>query len=56
MGFFEGMLAGKEIAAVHADSEVTYLMLADGTQVTIHGVVVVEPPQRPRARAAGAAA
>ena len=34
---------GKEIDGVHTDSEVTYIMLSDGTQVTIRGLVVVEP-------------
>jgi hypothetical protein len=49
------MLLGKQIAAVHVDSEVTYLMLADGTQVTVRGLVVVEPPPiKARAMAAGA--
>jgi hypothetical protein len=45
MSLFETLLLGKQIAAVHVDSEVTYLMLADGTQVTVHGFVVVEPPR-----------
>jgi hypothetical protein len=55
MTVFEGMLLGKKITAVHTDSEVTYLMLADGTQVTVRGLVVVEPPRResPLAMAAG---
>ncbi len=34
---------GKKIDSVHVDSEVTYVMLSDGTQVTIRGLVVVEP-------------
>ena len=34
---------GKKIDGVHIDSEVTYIMLSDGTQVTIRGLVVVEP-------------
>jgi hypothetical protein len=42
MSFFERSLIGKKIDSVHADSEVTYLMLSDGTQVTIR-LVVVEP-------------
>jgi hypothetical protein len=54
MSLFEGLLLGKEIAAVHVDSEVTYLMLADGTQVTVHGLVVVEPPGQARAMGASA--
>ena len=39
------LLAGKEIHDVLADSEVTYIMLTDGTQITIRGLVVVEPCQ-----------
>jgi hypothetical protein len=54
MSILEGLLLGKQIAAVHADSEVTYLMLADGTQVTVHGVVVVESPGQPPAMSATA--
>ena len=57
MSFFETLLLGKQITAVHVDTEVTYVMLADGTQVTIHGVVRVEPPQpAPRAMSAAASA
>lgn len=56
MSLFETLLLGKQIAAVHADSEVTYLMLADGTQVTVHGVVVVEPPGQPPTMSATATA
>jgi hypothetical protein len=55
MSFFEELLLGKPIAAVHVDSEVTYVMLADGTQVTVHGLVVVEPPRQARPRAIAAA-
>ena len=43
MSFFERSLVGKQIDSVHVDSEVTCLMLTDGTQVTIRGWVVVEP-------------
>jgi len=42
MSFFENSLVGREIHSVHVDSEVTYIMLSDGTQVTIRGWVVVE--------------
>ncbi|MBI2689219.1 MAG: hypothetical protein HYX27_23190 [Acidobacteria bacterium] len=45
MSIFEEMLIGKTIEAAMCDTEVTYLMLADGTQVTIRGVVVVQVPQ-----------
>jgi len=43
MSFFEHSLLGKKIDGVHIDSEVTYIMLSDGAQVTIRGMVVVEP-------------
>ena len=42
MSFFENSLIGKEIHSVHVDSEITYIMLSDGTQITIRGWVVVE--------------
>lgn len=43
MSFFQNLLVGKEIDSVHVDSEVTYIMLSDGTCVTIQGMVMVEP-------------
>jgi hypothetical protein len=43
MSFFENSLVGRRIDCVHVDSEVTYMMLSDGTHVTIRGLVVVEP-------------
>ena len=43
MNFFERSLAGRKIHSVHVDSEITCIMLSDGTQVTIRGVVIVEP-------------
>jgi hypothetical protein len=43
MSFFENSLEGKRIDSVYVDSEVTYMILSDGTQVTIHGFVMVEP-------------
>jgi hypothetical protein len=42
MSLFENSLVGKQIHSVHVDSELTYLMLHDGTHVTIRGLVVVE--------------
>jgi hypothetical protein len=45
MGFFENSLTGRKIESAHVDSEVTYILLSDGTQITIHGLVVVEPPR-----------
>ena len=52
MTYIAGLLRDKRIAAVHSDSEVTYLMLSDGTQVTIRGLVVVEPAGAPPAELA----
>lgn len=49
MSFFADALAGQKITHVLADSEVTYIMLANGTQITVHGLVVVEPKPSPAA-------
>lgn len=46
MSFIADMLVGRQIAAALSDSEVTYLIMADGTQVTVRGLVVVEPPPK----------
>jgi len=43
MSFFERSLVGKQIDGVYVDSEITYIMLNDGTHVTIRGWVVIEP-------------
>lgn len=43
MSFLADCLAGQKITHVLADSEVTYIMLANGTQISIRGLVVVEP-------------
>jgi hypothetical protein len=43
MSFIQKALVGSHITDVLADSEVTYIMLANGTQITIRGLVVVEP-------------
>jgi len=43
MSLFEESLRGQTIEGVYVDSEVTYLMLEDGTHVTIRGTVMVEP-------------
>lgn len=45
MSVLADALAGQTITHVMADSEVTYMMLANGTQITIRGLVVVEPKQ-----------
>jgi len=43
MSLLVDALLGKQIDAVLADSEIVYIMLTNGTQVTIRGLVVVEP-------------
>ncbi len=43
MNILETTLLGKKIEAVMSDTEVTYLMLTGGTQVTIRGLVLVQP-------------
>jgi hypothetical protein len=45
MSFMAELLGGKQIQDALVDSEVTYIMLTDGTQITIRGLVVVEPYQ-----------
>jgi hypothetical protein len=40
-------LVGQSINAVWVDSEVTYIMLANGTQISIKGWVFVEPKPAP---------
>jgi hypothetical protein len=43
MSFMAEILRGKHIDDLFVDTEVVYIMLADGTQITIRGLVVVEP-------------
>jgi len=43
MSYMADLLTGKQIQDVLVDSEVTYIMLTNGTQVTIRGLIVVEP-------------
>ena len=47
MSFIADLLTGKQIQDVLVDSEVTYIMLTNRTQITIRGLVVVEPCQVP---------
>ena len=57
MSYFAETLTGAQIHSVLVDSEITYIMLSNGTQVTIRGLVVVQPPDplaAPAARAASA--
>ena len=46
MNFFAETLTGATIDSVLVDSEVIYIMLTNGTQVTIRGVVLVQPGPR----------
>ena len=55
MSFLAASLVGKQIDDVLADSEVTYILLTDGTQITIRGLVVVEPKQSTYSVASGEA-
>ena len=41
--YFAQLLVSGLIASVLVDSEVTYIMLTNGTQITIKGLVAVEP-------------
>ena len=43
MSYFADILVGQQIDCVLADSEVTYIMLRNGTQVTVRGLVAVQP-------------
>jgi hypothetical protein len=43
MSLMVNLLRGQVIQDVLVDSEVVYIMLNNGTQVTIKGLVVVEP-------------
>jgi len=43
MSYFAETLVGTQIHSVLVDSEVTYIMLTNGTQLTIQGVVVIQP-------------
>jgi hypothetical protein len=43
MSYFAQILTGAQIHSVLVDSEVTYIMLSDGTQVTIRGSIIVQP-------------
>jgi len=52
MSYFAETLVGTQIHSVLVDSEVTYIMLSNGTQVTIKGLVVVQPRKPAAARAA----
>ena len=42
---FRAALVGQQIADIYVDTELTYIMLANGTQITIRGVVIVDVSQ-----------
>jgi len=52
--YFAELLVGGHIASVLVDSEVTYIMLTNGTQITIKGLVAVQPKPRQSALSASA--
>ncbi len=52
MSYFAESLTGARIHSVFVDSELTYIMLTNGTQVTIRGMVVVQPVNLPPQTAA----
>lgn len=52
--YFAKLLVGGQINSVLVDSEVTYIMLTNGTQITIQGLVVVQPKPCDSARSASA--
>jgi len=41
--YFAELLVDGQIASVLVDSEVTYIMLTNGTQITIKGLVAIQP-------------
>src|SRR5438552_1413219 len=43
MSHFSALLRGKQISDDHVDSELTYIMLTNGTQLAVRGLLVVEP-------------
>jgi len=52
--YFAELLVGGQINSVLVDSEVTYIMLTNGTQITIKGLVAVQPNPRQSALSASA--
>jgi hypothetical protein len=54
--YFAELLVGGQIDSVLVDSEVTYIMLTNGTQITIRGAVVVQPKPRASSLSASASA
>ena len=43
MSVMAELIRGQTIVDAFVDSEVTYLMLANGTQISISGLVLVQP-------------
>jgi len=52
--YFAKLLVGGQISSVLVDSEVTYIMLTNGTQITIRGLVAIQPKQGETALSASA--
>lgn len=47
---FTRQLINRQIVDAYVDKEVVYLMLSGGVQVTIRGLVTIQPPDRPEPR------
>jgi hypothetical protein len=56
MSYFAETLVGGQIDSVLTDSEVTYIMLSNWTQVTIRGLIIVQPKHVPPKHSTAAAA
>jgi len=56
MSYFAETLVGGQIDSVLTDSEVTYIMLSNGTQVTIRGLIIVQPKPVPPKHSTAASA
>jgi hypothetical protein len=47
MNFMSDVLVGQTISDVHSDSELTYIMLTNGTLITLRGLVMLELRRSP---------
>ena len=47
VSYFAEALVGAQIHSVLVDSEIAYIMLSNGTQITIRGLIVVQPKIEP---------
>ena len=43
MNYFDEVMVGTEIHSIYVDSEITYIMLTNGTQLTVRGLLIVQP-------------